>query len=55
MLTGCTTTPKLDIPPHFKFQSRATFTPTPTEPLLAFESEVKDDGNYRLGARSNYD
>lgn len=51
VLSGCTTTAKLDIPPHFKSpEQRATFTPTPTEPLLAFESEVKDDGNYRLGA-----
>lgn len=51
LLSGCASTTKLEIPPYFKNpQQREVFKPTPTEPLLTFESEVKDDGNYRLGA-----
>jgi len=51
VLSGCSTTTKVEIPPNFKLpEPRAAFTPTPSQPLLNFESEVKDDGNYRLGA-----
>lgn len=48
---GCTTPQKMEFPANFKLpEPRPSFTPTAHKPLLEFESEVKDDGNYRLGA-----
>lgn len=50
-LAGCATPQKMELPADFKLpQPRSSFTPTASKSLSEFESEVKDDGNYRLGA-----
>lgn len=50
-LAGCATPQKMELPANFKLpEPRPSFSPTSHKPLLEFEAEVEDDGNYRLGA-----